>query len=123
MVSTFRKKQQSQRLHSQLDEAAVDFLIGNANMSFEKTNVFDKRHENANCYCGNSSKIESGSRAHTQTLEKNISDKVKNEIENVVATVDTGVHLAIPSEMDFLVVPRMELAMSCNEVSWRSFGT
>ena len=46
---------------------------------------------------------------HTQ--EKNISDKLKNEVENVVATVESRADEAILYAMDDLVMSRMELAM------------
>ena len=45
------------------------------------------------------------------TLEKNISLKLRIEVENVVATVESRVDEAILSAMDCLVMSRMELAM------------
>ena len=46
-----------------------------------------------------------------QTLQKNISDRVRSEVEIVVATVGKKVHAVISSAIDALVVARMELAM------------
>ena len=43
--------------------------------------------------------------------KKKISDSVRSEVENVVATVETRICEAILSVLDNLVVPRMELAM------------
>ena len=62
-------------------------------------------------YNANYSTAESGFHVQKQTLEKNICDKVRIEVENTVAIVETRVHEAIFSALDKLVVPRMELAM------------
>ena len=80
-------------------------------MSIENTNVVNKRHENDNLYNANHSTAESGCQVDKQTLEENISDKVRRGVENAVATVGTEVHEAVLSGMDNLVVPSMELAM------------
>ena len=45
-----------------------------------------------------------------QTPEKSISEKVRIEVEIVVATVETALHEAILSAMDNFVYPRRELA-------------
>ena len=52
-----------------------------------------------------------------QTLENGMCDKVKSEVKDAVATVETRVHEAILSAMDNLVAGRMELAMRSVGVS------
>ena len=51
------------------------------------------------------------------TLEKNFSDKVRSELESLVATVEARVHQATLSAMVILVVPRMELAFRSARIS------
>ena len=66
---------------------------------------------------------ESSSQVNLQTLEKNISDKVRCELDSIVVTVETRVHDAILSAMDNLGNPSVELAIrSANVSSIRNFG-
>ena len=105
-----RKKQQNKRFLSQLDETVDNSIIANLIAGVEHTNIFDRGHEIFNCYNPNHSTTESGSQVDMQTLEKNISHKLRSEVENVAA-VETSVYEAILSAMDNLVISRMELAM------------
>ena len=108
MVSTRKKKQQNKRLLGQLDETADDFVFGYTNTSIENTNVINKGHESVNSHDEINSTAQSGSQIE---LRKNISYKVRNVVENSVATVEIKVNKATSSPMENLVVLRMELAM------------
>ena len=68
-------------------------------------------HDNANFYNANDSTGESDSQVDLQTLQKNLSGKVRSEMEKVVATVKTGLHEEILTAMEKLVVPSVELVM------------
>ena len=111
MVFTSKKEQQYKRLLGQWDPTEDIFAIGHTSMRIGKTNVINKGHENVNFPNENQSTAQSDSPVDTQTLERNISDKVGIEVENAVATVETRVHEAILSAMDNFVVARMELTM------------
>ena len=51
-----------------------------------------------------------GSQMDVKTLEKSITDRVRNEVDNRMVKVDTIVHDVILAAMDGLVTPRVELA-------------
>ena len=56
----------------------------------------------------------------TQAIERNFTDRVHGEVDNVVAEDETRVHDAILTAMESLVVPRVEVAMkSINASSGR----
>ena len=58
------------------------------------------------------------------TLEKIITGRVRNEVDSVMATVETRVHDAILNAMDTLVFPGVDLAMkSVNVSSRRDIGS
>ena len=46
-----------------------------------------------------------------QTLEKNISDRVHSEVDNVFATVKHRIHYSIVAARSNLVIPTIELAI------------
>ena len=57
---------------------------------------------------------------YTQAIERNISDRVHGEVDNVVAEDETRVHDAFLTAVESLVVPRVEVAMkSINASSGR----
>ena len=80
-------------------------------MDIASKSIVDKGNENVNSFNLKHSTAESGSLIKP-TLEKNISDRVKNKIENVAIAVETRVHEALLSAMNKLVVATMELALS-----------
>ena len=51
-----------------------------------------------------------GSQVVKQILERSITDRVRSEIDNAVATVKTKIHDTILAAKDFLAILRVELA-------------
>ena len=61
-------------------------------------------------YTKNSAQVD-GSQVEVHTLEKNIVNRVRCQLDSVVTTVETIVQVAILSATESLVIPRVELAM------------
>ena len=59
---------------------------------------------------------ESGFQLYMQSLEKNISDMMRSEVENGAASGEAKVQAAILSAMENLVVPRLELALRSADI-------
>ena len=61
-----------------------------------------------------------GTQAIMQTLEKNMVDRVRSEMDNLISTVESRVHDAILIAIDNSVTPRVELVIrSANSSSVR----
>ena len=96
----------------------MNLLLGTEAWALRTLMFTDSGHEKVNSHNANHSTTESGPQFDMQTLEKIISEKVRKEVENVVATVETMVHEAVLSAIDNLIVPRMELVM----IGWNFSG-
>ena len=92
MISTRKKKQLIRRILYQLDETVGYIIFVITSTKIENTGKVDKVHEDVNPYNANHSVAKSGSQVDMQTLEKNISEKLRSEVESVVDTVETRVH-------------------------------
>ena len=49
--------------------------------------------------------------SQNQVIGNSIDDKIRNTVENVVLSVENGMHGAILTAMDNVVVPRVEMAV------------
>ena len=52
-----------------------------------------------------------GSQVDIHTLERNIANKVRSEVDNVMISVKSTVQDAVLTAIENLVIPRVELAM------------
>ena len=91
MVFTRKKKQQNKRLFSQLGESDPDCMIGQNNYETRpasRTNMEDRGIPSNN----KNGPIQVNSpQVDMHTLEENIVSKVRNEVDSVMTTVETGV--------------------------------
>ena len=118
MVSTRRRRQQNRRHLSQLGEFDGHFTLVQNNHNILVESKASLTGKNVAFNNTNHSVLANGSQVDIRTFERSITNKVLNEVDNVVATVETRVHDAILSAMEGLVLPRVELAMkSVNESS------
>ena len=117
MASTRKKKQQSKKLFIQLSEKDTHFMIGQSNQ--------DEQAESRDCmiYRGTSSDNTNNPtqvnypQVDMHTLEKNIVSKIRSDKNNVMTTVEIRVQDAVLTEIEILVIPRVELAMKLANAS------
>ena len=74
----------------------------------DRTNTADKNITLSNA---NTSTQVYGSQVDMYTLEKNIVNKLRNEVDSVMTTVETRVHDPVLSAIENLVILRVELAI------------
>ena len=121
MVSTRKKKQQNKRLFSQLSERDTDFMVGQSNDDVQNENINSATHRGRCSDNSNSLTQVNYSQVDMHTLEKNIVCKVRNEVDNVMTTVETRVQDVVLTAIENLMIPRVKLAMkSTNASSGRS---
>ena len=121
MVSARKKKQQNNKLFSQLSEGDTDFVIGQSNHDVQNENVDDVAHRGTSPDNANHLTQVNYPRVDMNTVEENFVSKVRSEVDNVMTIVETRVKNAALTAMENLVIPRVELAMkSTNASSGRS---
>ena len=117
MTSTQRKRLQKRRLPGQPAETIYDFVIGNTAVNTQNANEIDIVNKNVVFGCTNHLKIECSPQVKMETLKKGIFDRMRCEVENVFATIETRVHYSILSAMDNSILLIMELAMMSVDAS------
>ena len=118
MVSTRKKKRsQSKRPLSQLDEIDTDFVIGQDNHSAQIEIRVGITGEHVTSNYANPSASVNGSQVDIHTLEGRFTGRVRNELDNIMVKVGTRVHDAILTAMESLVVSRVKLAMKTRRIS------
>ena len=95
IVSTRKKKQQSERLLSQLSGSDADFIIEQNNHEAQTENKSSANDGDVSLYKANSLNQISGAQVNMHTLEKNNVNKVRSEVDSVMTTVETRVQDAI----------------------------
>ena len=111
MVCTRKKKWQNKRCFSQLSERDTGFTVGQNNQD-EQT----ESRDNMKCRGLSSDNVSNPTQVNypqvdAHTLEENIADKRRCEVDNMITSVDTRVPGVVLTAIDFLVTPRVELAM------------
>ena len=111
MVFTRKKKHQKKGLLSQLDESLNDFVIGSIFRGEEALNAMaeNQNYEFLSNYSSNSPG--ENSRSHTPVTETNIANRVRDEVDGVVAAFENRVHDEIATVMDNVFILRVEMAV------------
>ena len=86
-------------------------FFGNINLSTQNANEAGRTDKNVVSNSMGFLKTENSSQVDMQKLEKNISEKVRCEVHNVVAALEIRVHDAILSGTDNPVIPGVEFAI------------
>ena len=121
MLLTRKKKQQNKRLFSKLHVFDADFLIGHNNREVQAENwtkllarIVSSRNMNG-AIQGNSPQMD------LQTLEENVVNKVRSQVNGVIRAVESRVQDGVMIAIENIVIRRVELALkSANVPSWRS---
>ena len=127
MVSTRKKKQQNKRFLSQLSESNAEFMVVQSKHEAQaksRTDAADRDTSLKNLKNTKGPKQVKGSEVDVHTLEKNIVNKVRSEVDSVMTTVETRVQDAVMTAMENLVIPTVEFAMkSANALSGNGIGS
>ena len=121
MVSTRKKKQQNKRLFSQLSERDTDFMIGQSNQDVQinSRDIMICRGAYSN-NASNPTQI-NYPQLDVHTLEENIVNKVRSEVDILMTSVETRVQDAVLTAIEKSLIPRVKLAVrSANAPSERS---
>ena len=122
MVSTRKKRQSSRRLLCQLDEFDQDMIIGNA-VSGRQRNVVVNEGSNDQDFTISTSSNSTGvkdSTLNVKTLERCFNERTDREMSHTIDTVEDRIQNAILTAIDYIVAPKIELAIrSVNESSGR----
>ena len=119
MVAARKKRQQNKRLLSQLSESDTDFMIGRNNHETHTESGTNTVEKNMTSNNANDPTQANSSQVDVHTLEKNIVGKVRSEVGNVMAMVQTRVQDAILTAMKSVMIPRVELAIKSVNASFR----
>ena len=118
MVSTRKKRKSNTRLLSQLDDQ--DTIIGNA-ASQRQENVMVNDGTNDRDFTvatSNNDSTTNESRVNAKTLERCFNERIDREMSNIVDTVEDRIQNAILTAIDYVVVPKIDLAIrSINSVA------
>ena len=124
MVLTRKKKQQSKKLFSQLNESDADLMIGQSNHEVQTESRANAAHGNISLNDTNNPTQVSGSQVDMHTLEKTIVNEVRSEVNSVMTTVETREQDAVLTAVEDLVILRVEQAMkSVNASTGRGVGS
>ena len=120
VVPTQKKRRQKMILLSHLDEFNIDFMIGRENYSaqFEsRTSVTSEKGTSKNA---THSTPLNGLQVDIYSLERNITGRMRSEVDEVIAAIETRVHKSNLTAMKSAVIPRVELVIkSVNASSGR----
>ena len=94
-------------------------MIGGDNLNAQVECRASITTENATSNNANHSSSVEGSQVDVQILERNITGRIRNQVDNVVATVETRVHEAILSALESLVNQKVDLAIKLVNLSSR----
>ena len=108
MTSTRKKRQQNKKIFSQLCESDIDFMIGQNNLEAQTENRTNTVEQNVTSTKINSTTHINDSEVDVHTLEKNIVNKVRSDVDSVMTTVETRVQDGMLSATESLVFPRVE---------------
>ena len=95
MVSTLKKRQHDKRLLSQLRESDIDFMIRKNNHEAQTESRTNAIGESISLNNTNNASQVGGSQVDMHTLEENIVNKVRNQVNDVMTTVETRVQEAV----------------------------
>ena len=122
MVSTRKKKQSNKKLLSQLDAFDQDMIIGNAVSERQENAVVNEGTYDRVFTVGtsNNDSIVNGNAMSVKTLERCFNERIDREVNNVIDTVEDRIQNAILTAIDYIVAPKIELAIrSINASSGR----
>ena len=105
------KKQHSRTLLSRLIKSDADFMIGQNNLQNQNENKNSTNGEIIILINTNNPLQIRGSQVDMQTPEKNITNKVRCEVNIVMTTFEYRKHNAVITAIESLVIPRVERAM------------
>ena len=103
--STPKKKNQHKRQLSQLNESLNDFVVGYSTIAGAiRKGTFEPQTNGHSTYSGIFAGGES-SASSNQVLENRIEDKIRKEVDTADMIVENGMHDAILTAMDNVVIP------------------
>ena len=117
MIFASEKRQQNNRLLSQLSESDTEYMIGqnsSENRSGDRANTVNEATTLFNTDYSIQGK---GSQVNIHTLEDIVFNKIRCESNNVIASVEKRVQGSALTEIENLVIPRVELAVRSVNVS------
>ena len=126
MDSTRKKGQSNRRRLSQLDDFDQDMIIGNAVSERQENVVVNEGTNDRNFTVGTSSNdsIVNVNAMSVKTLERCFNERIDREMSNIVDTVEDRIQNAILTAIEYIVAPKIELAIrSINASSGRDATT
>ena len=108
---TLMKKHQNKKFLSRLNECLNGFVIGNITLVGVAEDELVGRQNDVffdNFGCATFGK---NITSHNQVIERNLTDRVKEDFDKVVSAVKNRVHGAISAEMDTVVIQRVEMVV------------
>ena len=122
MVSTRKKRQSNRRLLSQLDDFDQDMVVDNAASERQENIVVNEGTNDRDFTVGTSSnsiaKIDDT--VNVKTLERCFNERIDKEMCSIVDTAEDRTQNAILTAIDYIVAPKIELAIrSINASSGR----
>ena len=118
MLSTRKTRQQIKRLLSQLNDSDTDFMIAQNNHETQFENRTNTADWNITLNNTNNRSQVSGSPVDMHTLEKNIADKVRSEVDSVMTKVETRLKDAVWTVTGNLAISRVELGIESVNTSF-----
>ena len=123
MVSTRKRRQSNRKLLSQLDDFDHDMIIGNAASERQEFIVVNEGTNDQDFTVGtfsNNIKV-NGNTVNVKTWKRCFNERIDREISNIVDTVEDKIQNAILTSIDYIVAPKIELAIrSINASSGRA---
>ena len=122
MVSTRKKRQSNRKLLRQLGDFDPDMFIGNDVSERQDNIVVNEGTNDRDFTVGTSSNnsVVKGKAMNVKTLERCFNERIDREMSNNVDTVEHRIQNAILTAIDYIVAPKIELAIrSINASSGR----
>ena len=107
--NSFYSQRRQQNSPSQLDGTLVDFVTSNGNQEIQKENELLVKSDNFVSCIMNLLVPVSGTQVELETFQQNNTNRLRNEVNNVEATVESRTHDAFLAAMDNLVALQLKL--------------